>query len=101
MRATLRRHRPFKLRPNRPNKVGRIHETINLLEVDLGAMIGAVHEACELVCHESAESATATDTITRKTDSLVSRAGTASRDLTQLSAPSSNLHSPPAAASKA
>ena len=63
-----------------------IRETINLLEADLGAMIGAVHRACEVVCSEAEGSAAATDGITRKTDSLVAQAGTASRDLTLLAA---------------
>jgi methyl-accepting chemotaxis protein len=63
-----------------------IRETINLLEADLGAMIGAVHRACELVCREAEDSAAATDKITQKTDSLVAQAGGASRDITQLAA---------------
>ena len=63
-----------------------IHETIDLLESDLGAMIGLVHRACELVCREAEDSATATFRITQKTDSLVQQSGTASRDLTQLAA---------------
>ncbi len=61
-----------------------ISETINLLEADLGAMIGAVHQACEIVCREAEDSAAATERITQKTHSLVTQAGTASRDLTQL-----------------
>ena len=67
-------------------QISSIRETINLLESDLGVMIGAVHRACELVCREAEDSAAATDTITRKTQSLVTQAGTASRDLTQLAA---------------
>jgi methyl-accepting chemotaxis protein len=67
-------------------QVSSIRETINLLESDLGAMIGAVHRACELVCREAEDSAAATDSITQKTESLVAQAGTASRDLTQLAA---------------
>ncbi len=63
-----------------------IHETIDLLESDLGAMIGLVHRACELVCREAEDSAAATFRITQKTDSLVQQSGTASRDLTQLAA---------------
>jgi methyl-accepting chemotaxis protein len=65
---------------------GGIHETIDLLESDLGAMIGLVHRACELVCREAEDSAAATFSITQKTDSLVVQSGTASRDLTQLAA---------------
>jgi len=67
-------------------KVSRIRETINLLESDLSVMIGAVHRACELVCHEAEESAAATDRITQKMDNLVAHAGTASRNQTQLAA---------------
>jgi methyl-accepting chemotaxis protein len=63
-----------------------IRETINLLESDLGVMIGAVHQACEVVCREAEDSAAAADQITRKTAGLASQAGTASRDLTQLAA---------------
>ncbi len=65
---------------------GGIHETIDLLESDLGAMIGLVHGACELVCREAEDSAAATFSITQKTDGLVRQSGTASRDLTQLAA---------------
>ena len=43
---------------------GGIHETIDLLESDLGAMIGHVHRACELVCREAEDSAAATLRIT-------------------------------------
>ncbi|HXX04114.1 MAG TPA: methyl-accepting chemotaxis protein [Xanthobacteraceae bacterium] len=67
-------------------QISSIRETINLLESDLGAMIGAVHQACQTVCREAEDSAAATDRITNKTDSLVSQASTASRDLTQLAA---------------
>jgi len=67
-------------------QISSIRETINLLESDLGAMIGAVHQACQTVCREAEDSAAATDRITHKTDSLVSQASTASRDLTQLAA---------------
>jgi methyl-accepting chemotaxis protein len=63
-----------------------ILETIDLLESDLGAMIGLVHRACELVCREAEDSAAATFSITQKTDGLVLQSGTASRDLTQLAA---------------
>ena len=63
-----------------------IGETINLLEADLGAMIGAVHRACEIVCREAEDSAAATERITQKTDGLVTQAASASRDLTQLAA---------------
>jgi methyl-accepting chemotaxis protein len=66
--------------------VGGIRETINLLESDLGAMIGEVQRACERVCREAEGSAAATDSITQKTESLVHRAGTASRDVMQLAA---------------
>jgi methyl-accepting chemotaxis protein len=67
-------------------KVTDIRETINLLESDLGAMISAVHKACEVVCRKAEDSTAATEGITHKTDSLVTQAGTASRDLTQLAA---------------
>src|SRR5579863_9509924 len=63
-----------------------ILETIDLLESDLGAMIGLVHRACERVCHEAEDSAAATGKITLRTDSLVQQSGIASRDLTQLAA---------------
>jgi len=63
-----------------------IRETINLLESDLGAMISEVQRACYLVCREAEDSAAATDTITQKTATLVSQAGTASRDISQLAA---------------
>jgi methyl-accepting chemotaxis protein len=72
--------------PDPTIQVSSIRETINLLESDLGVMIGAVHGACELVCREAEDSAGATDTITQKTESLVAQAGMASRDLTQLAA---------------
>ncbi len=67
-------------------EVSNIRETINLLESDLGAMIGEVQRACVLVCREAEDSAAATDRITQKTDSLATQAGTASSDLTQLAA---------------
>ena len=67
-------------------QVSRIRETINLLESDLGAMIGEVQRACELVCHGAEDSALASDTITHKTDSLVVQADNASRDLAQFAA---------------
>ena len=67
-------------------EVSSIRETINLLESDLGAMIGEVQRACVLVCREAEDSAAATDRITQKTDSLATQAGTASSDLTQLAA---------------
>ncbi len=69
-----------------PVELASIRETINLLESDLGAMIGQVQRACELVCREAEESAGAADGITDKTEGLVTQAGTASRDLTQLAA---------------
>ena len=65
---------------------GGILETIDLLESDLGAMIGLVHRACERVCHEAEDSAVATGKIMQKTDSLVQQSGIATRDLTQLAA---------------
>ena len=67
-------------------QVGGILETIDLLESDLGAMIGLVHRACERVCHEAEDSAVATGKIMQKTDSLVQQSGIATRDLTQLAA---------------
>jgi methyl-accepting chemotaxis protein len=63
-----------------------IHETIDLLESDLGAMIGLVHRACELVCREAEDSAAATLRISQKTDSLVLQSSAASRDLSHLAA---------------
>ncbi len=65
---------------------GGILETIDLLESDLGAMIGLVHRACERVCHEAEDSAVATSKIMERTDSLVQQSGIATRDLTQLAA---------------
>ena len=67
-------------------QVSSIRETINLLESDLGVMIGDVQRACQLVCREAEDSAAASDRITLKTDGLVTQAGSASRDLTQLAA---------------
>ncbi|MGB7099244.1 MAG: methyl-accepting chemotaxis protein [Xanthobacteraceae bacterium] len=67
-------------------QVGGILETIDLLESDLGAVIGLVHRACERVCHEAEDSAVATGKIMQKTDSLVQQSGIATRDLTQLAA---------------
>src|SRR6202050_4457426 len=61
-----------------------IRETISLLEADLSALIGDVHRACTLVCREAEDSAAASERITSKTDSLISQAGSAGRDLTQL-----------------
>ena len=69
-----------------PSQGSGILETIDLLESDLGAMIGLVHRACERVCHEAEDSAAATCKITQKTDSLVQQSGIATRDLTQLAA---------------
>jgi methyl-accepting chemotaxis protein len=63
-----------------------IRETISLLEADLSALIGDVHRACALVCREAEDSATASDRITSKTDSLLSQASSANRDLTQFAA---------------
>ena len=71
-----------------------IRETIDLLESDLGAMIGEVQRACELVCREAEHSAAAADRITQKTNSLIEQAGAASRDLTQLPQRSRSLRSP-------
>ena len=67
-------------------QVSSIRETINLLESDLGAMIGDVQRACEFVCREAEGSATASDQITQRSDTLVAQAGNASHDLTQLAA---------------
>ncbi len=61
-----------------------LHETINLLESDLGVMIGEVQRACDLVCREAESSANATNTITEKTEDLVQQAGNVSRDVSQL-----------------
>jgi methyl-accepting chemotaxis protein len=69
-----------------PVEIASFRETINLLESDLGAMIGQVQRACELVCREAEASSRAADGINHKTEGLVSQAGTASRDLTQLAA---------------
>jgi methyl-accepting chemotaxis protein len=63
-----------------------IRETINLLESDLGAMIADVQRACVFVCDRAEDSAAASDKIVQQSDSLVARAGRASRDLTQLAA---------------
>src|SRR5580700_7899942 len=63
-----------------------IRETISLLEADLSALIGDVYRACTLVCREAEDSAAASDRITSKTDSLLSQAGSANRDLTQFAA---------------
>ena len=68
-----------------------IRETINLLESDLGAMIGEVYRACELVRHEAGDSATAVHGITEKTVSLISQADAASRDLKLLAAATDEL----------
>lgn len=68
------------------DQISNIRETINLLESDLGAMIGEVQRACYIVCREAEDSAAATNTITQKTGSLVLQASTASRDLSQLAA---------------
>jgi methyl-accepting chemotaxis protein len=63
-----------------------VRETIALLESDLGAMIGDVQRACELVCRGAEDSAAASDKITHKTDGLVVQAGSARRDLTHFAA---------------
>jgi methyl-accepting chemotaxis protein len=67
-------------------QVSSIRETINLLESDLVAMIGDVQRACEFVCREAEGSATASDQITQRSDTLVAQAGNASHDLTKLAA---------------
>ena len=67
-------------------QVSSIRETINLLESDLVAMIGDAQRACEFVCREAEGSATASDQITQRSDTLVAQAGNASHDLTQLAA---------------
>jgi methyl-accepting chemotaxis protein len=65
-------------------QAGAIRETINLLESDLGVMIREVQHACDLVCREAEDSATATKTITRKTEGLIQQAIDANRDISQL-----------------
>ena len=42
-------------KPQQTVPASSIRETINLLESDLGAMIGEVYRACELVRHEAGE----------------------------------------------
>ena len=66
--------------------VNGLHETINLLESDLGAVIREVQKACDLVCREAEESAAASFKITQKAEGLVMRGSAASRDLSQLTA---------------
>jgi methyl-accepting chemotaxis protein len=63
-----------------------IRETINLLESDLGAMIGDVQRGCVFVCQRAEDSAAASDKIVQQSDTLAAQAGSASRDLTQLAA---------------
>src|ERR1700690_46502 len=63
-----------------------IRETISLLEADLSALIGDRLRACRLVSPEAEDSAAASDRSTSKTDSLLSQAGSANRDLTQFAA---------------
>ncbi len=70
--------------PDSTVQTSSLHETINLLESDLGVMIREVQRACDLVCREAENSATATSTITHKTESLVQQAGDVSRDISQL-----------------
>ncbi len=65
-------------------QVSTLRETINLLEADLAAMIGEVQRACDLVCREAEDSATATHKIEQNTDGLVEQAGIASKDVSQL-----------------
>lgn len=79
--------------PQQTISVSSLHETINLLESDLGAMIGEVRRACELVRHEAEDSATAAHRITEKTMSLMSQAGAADRDLRLLAAATDELAS--------
>jgi nucleoid-associated protein YgaU len=50
-----------------------IRETINLLESDLGAMIGDVQRACVFVCDRAEDSAAASDKIVQRSDTLVVR----------------------------
>ncbi len=76
--------RPDETSQNLTVQVSSVRETINLLESDLGEMISEVQRACDLVCTEAGDSAAAASSITRKTDSLVSQAGSASRDISQL-----------------
>ena len=76
--------RPDETSQNLTVQVSSVRETINLLESDLGVMISEVQRACDLVCTEASNSAAAASSITRKTDSLVSQAGSASRDISQL-----------------
>jgi methyl-accepting chemotaxis protein len=71
---------------NQTVQVSSIRETINLLEADLGAMIGDVQRASELVRREAEYSAATSNKITPKTDGLVAQAGSASRDLTLFAA---------------
>jgi methyl-accepting chemotaxis protein len=71
---------------NQTVQVSSIRETINLLEADLGAMIGDVQRASELVRREAEYSAATSNRITLKTDGLVAHAGSASRDLTLFAA---------------
>ena len=65
---------------NQTVQVSSIRETINLLEADLGAMIGDVQRASELVRRKAEYSAATSNRITLKTDGLVAQAGSASRD---------------------
>ena len=78
-------------KPQQTVPASSIRETINLLESDLGAMIGEVYRACELVRHEAGDSATAVHGITEKTVSLISQADAASRDLKLLAAATDEL----------
>ena len=77
--------------PQQTISVSSLHETINLLESDLGAVIGEVHRACEHVRHEAEDSAAAAHHITEKTLSLMSQAGAADRDLKLLAAATHEL----------
>jgi methyl-accepting chemotaxis protein len=82
---------PLETKPQQTVPASSIRETINLLESDLGAMIGQVYRACELVRHEAGDSATAVHGITEKTVSLISQADAASRDLKLLAAATDEL----------
>jgi uncharacterized protein YoxC len=81
---------PERAAPEAPSarnvQVSNILETIDLLEADLGAMIGRVQRACEFVCQQAEDSAAASERITRQTDGLVGQANVAGRDLTHLAA---------------
>jgi methyl-accepting chemotaxis protein len=77
---------PLPAAVEQPGQRDNIHETINLLESDLSAMIREVHRACDVVCRESEDSAAANGRITEKTDGLVSQADATGNVLSQLAA---------------